>query len=350
MLVLIAAAAAAYYHYRRKAPERGGIETAYVVPKSVEVVDTPAEVRTTVATLKSGDRVAVLSRTARWVRIQLVDGRIGWVDAKVLLDAATEQKAQQLLKGMEAFGPQAVGHLSAATSLRLEPAREAIQLTEVSENQRVEVFGRQLVARAAPPKGGKVGVSPAKPTRDAWYLVRANSKAGWVLGRLVSLDVPDAIATYAQETNLVAWLPLNTVNDGGREVPQYLVADRIATLDFDFNHIRVFTWWAKHHKYVTAYVESNVNGYFPIRVVQGGDKPYFRLRLVDEDGEKYQKVYGLFSTIVRPLGTVKGWDSEEMPAAPTREPKRRGVKPKPGHRAGKHRAATADASGLAGTG
>jgi len=63
-------------------------------------------------------------------------------------------------------------------------------------------------------------------------------------------------------------------------------------------------------------------------VARGGDKPYFRLRLVDEDGEKYQKVYGLFDTIVRPQGTVKGWESEEMPAAPTHAPKRRGSGPK----------------------
>ena len=272
--------------------------------------------------------MAVLSRTAHWVRIQLRDGRIGWVDAKVLLDAATEQRAELLLKGLEAFGPQADGHLTSATSVRLEPSREAIQLMELPEKQRVEVFGRQHVARTTPPKSSKGGVSQTKPARDAWYLVRANSKAGWVLGRLVSLDVPEAIAIYAQETNLVAWLVLNTVNDQGRAVPQYLVADRISTYGFDFNHIRVFTWWAKHHKYVTAYVESGVNGYFPIRVVRGGDKPYFRLRLVDEDGEKYQKVYGLFDTIVRPQGTVKGWESEEMPAAPTHAPKRRGSGPK----------------------
>jgi hypothetical protein len=52
------------------------------------------------------------------------------------------------------------------------------------------------------------------------------------------------------------------------------------------------------------------------------DKPYFRLRLVDDEGEKYQKVYGLFSTIVHPLGTVKGWESDAMPATQPPSPKR----------------------------
>jgi hypothetical protein len=46
--------------------------------------------------------------------------------------------------------------------------------------------------------------------------------------------------------------------------------------------------------------------------------------LVDEENEKYQKVYGLFSTIVRPLGTVQGWESEAMPSTQPRAPKRSG--------------------------
>ncbi len=144
-----------------------------------------------------------------------------------------------------------------------------------------------------------------------------------MLGRFVDLDIPPGIAMYAQGVNLVAWLVLDTVNDSGRQVPQYLAADRIATRDFDFNHIRVFTWWVKRHKYVTAYVEGSVNGYFPIRVTSIGGVPYFRLRLVDDDGKQFQKVYGLFDTIVKVIGTVPGWDSDAMPEKPEHKHGRR---------------------------
>jgi len=321
ILMLVSAAAAAYYYNRHNRQEPATTESAYVVPASAEVADSPAEVHSTLTTLKGGERVGVVSRTARWVCVRLADGRTGWVEARALLDAATQQKADQLLKELEPLECQAVGHTTKTTSLHLEPARESIQMAELPENLPVQVFGRRLVARASPGQAGKATASQAKPRRDAWYLVRAHSRAGWVLGRLVSLDIPQGLALYAQESNLVAWLVLNSVNDGGHEVPQYLVADRIGTQDFDFSHIRVFTWWVKHHKYVTAYVESNLNGDFPIRVVRGLDKPYFRLRLVDEEGEKYQKVYGLFTTIVRPLGTVSGWDSESMPATEPHAPK-----------------------------
>lgn len=115
---------------------------------------------------------------------------------------------------------------------------------------------------------------------------------------------------------MVAWLVIKTVDDGGQQVPEYLAADREGTQEADFSHIRVFTWWIKNHKYVTAYVESNLNGYFPIRAASIDGVPYFRLRLINEQGEKYQKIYGLFDTITRVVGTVPGWDSDAMPPKP----------------------------------
>jgi hypothetical protein len=128
---------------------------------------------------------------------------------------------------------------------------------------------------------------------------------------------------YAQAINLVGWVVLNAVDDNGRQVPQYLVADRQGTQECDFNHIRVFTWWSKNQQYVTAYVESNLNGYFPVRMTRGDGSPHFRLRLADKHGRKFQKVYAMSDTIVRPVGTVEGWESDAMPPRPapvTRRP------------------------------
>jgi hypothetical protein len=52
--------------------------------------------------------------------------------------------------------------------------------------------------------------------------------------------------------------------------------------------------------------------------------PYFRLRLIDDQGEKYQKVYGLFDTITRTVGTVPGWESDAMPPSPAHHHQRSG--------------------------
>jgi Bacterial SH3 domain len=289
-----------------------------VLPRTVEIMDTTAEIRSAVGHLRAGDRVEVLARTAHWSELRLRGGQTGWVESKYLLDASTYQRGTALLASLENYTPQAAGHTAAATSLHLEPARDSLVLVELAPNQPVDMFQRRLVER---PVDAAAPTTTGARTRDVWYLVRAGSRAGWVLGRFVSLDVPAGIATYAQGINMVAWLVLKTVDDGGTNVPEYLVADRIGGGAADFNHIRVFTWWVKHHKYVTAYVESGLDGYFPMKVQQVRDpdyytklSPYFRLRLVDENSHRYQKVYGLFDTIVSDIGTVDGWDSDAMPA------------------------------------
>jgi len=305
-----------------------------VLPQTLDVMDTTAEIRSVVAHLKAGERVEVLARTAHWSELYLRGGQTGWVESKYLLDASTYQRGTALLTSLEHSTPQAAGHTLAATSLHLEPARDSIVLVELAPNQRVEMFERRIVER---PADATVPTAKGTHAHDVWYLVRANSRAGWLLGRFVDLDIPAGISTYAQGINMVAWLVLKTVDDGGNQVPEYLVADRIGGGGADFNHIRVFTWWVKNHRYVTAYVESGLNGYFPIRVEQRQDSdyyaqpaPYFRLRIIDEDSHKSQKVYGLFDTIVRNVGTVQGWDSNAMPTRVV--PKKRVERKGAGHR------------------
>jgi hypothetical protein len=253
------------------------------------------------------------------------------VQSKDLLGSQTYETSQKLLKDLEDLPVQAQGHTPDTINLRFEPSRESVTLAQLPRNQKVEVFQRKIVERPSqsdqpgsattvvPAKAGSHGAS--SPVKEAWYLVRAGPRAGWVLGRFVSLDIPEPLSAYAQGSNMVAWLVLKTTVDEGRAVPQYLVADRNGNTAVDFNHIRVFTWWVKNHRYVTSYAESGLEGYFPIRIMQTGNVPYFRLNLVGRNGNKIQKVYGLFDTITRPLGIVEGWEGDAMP---TPAPSRRG--------------------------
>ena len=348
ILGLVGLGLAGYFFYVHRRGARPPAKKAVVIPESLEVVDTYAEIHMAIATLPSGTRVSVLDHTHNWSEIRLADGRTGWVDSKDLLEGETYDRAEALLKEVENSPAQGAGHTNGVVNLRLEPSRDSTQLAQLSANQRVEVFGRRVLDRptaseqpAAPPKAPtrpRAAATPSAP-REAWYLIRTASRpapqssapatgssgasalgtaarAGWVLGRFVELDIPSGLSMYAQGVNMVAWLVLDTVEDEGQQVPQYLVADRVGTQELDFNHIRVFTWWAKTHQYVTAYVEGRLNGYFPMRVMRCDGNPCFRLRLVDKAGRKYQKVYGLFGTITRPLGEVDGWESDAMPTRP----------------------------------
>ncbi len=290
-------------------------EVVYVLPDSLVVWDTPAEIRMQIATLKSGDQVYALARFRQWAHVRLVNGHDGWVDKDGLMAAATYAEDESLLKEMKDLPAQAIGHASDMVNIHIEPSRKAAVVALMKANQGLEIFSRRMVER---PREGSAPDVPSLPTSpiEAWYLIRTGSRAGWILGHLVQLDIPKSISAYAQDVNLVAWVELNKVQDNDQQVPQYLVADRVGAEAYDFSHIRVLTWWKRKQTYAIAYREGDLQGYFPILVSHEGSVPSFRLRLVDSNGVKYQKVYAIFDTITRVLGTVDGWQSDAMPERP----------------------------------
>lgn len=284
----------------------------YVISPSLDVLNTPAVVHETVAILKYGERVEILRTGGDWAKVRLSGGTEGWVSTTELIPSKIFEAGQELLHQMSGMQVQATGHAGLAANVHVAPGRDEPVLGLFTEGQTLDIFNRRVVARK--PAGNGVSPAASAPTiSDVWYLVRSDSRAGWVLGRMITLDIPQAISQYAANDNVVAWFVLNTVRDGDANVPQYLVADREGTLEFDFTHIRVFTWWVKRHRYVTSFVQGGLKGIFPIRTETIDNVPYFRLRLLGDNGNKFQRVYGLFNTIVRPIGTVDGWESKAMP-------------------------------------
>jgi Bacterial SH3 domain len=284
----------------------------YVTSPSLDLLDTPAVVHKVLAVLKYGDRVEILKRGGTWAKVRASSGNEGWMITEELVPAKTYEGGQKLLQELSGRQVQASGQTVLAANIHLEPDRDAPELGMLMQGQAVQVFDRRIVARKAPGSGSKKTATTA-PVADAWYLVQSDSRAGWVLGRMITLDIPQRISQYAANYNTVAWFVLNNVQDGNNSVPQYLAADREGTVDFDFTHIRVFTWSLRAHHYVTSFVKGGLKGNFPIQVEHINKVPYFRLRLVDDKGNKFQSIYGLFDTIVRPAGTVEGWESKAMP-------------------------------------
>ena len=311
-LIALAVILGAYFLLVRGPSSQTPLEAKYVTSPSLDLLDTPAVVHKVLAVLKYGDRVDVLKSQGNWVQVRTGSGNEGWVIAKELVPAKIYEGGQKLLHELAGQQVQAEGHTVLAANVHLEPDRDAPTLGMLTQGQALKVFNRRMVPRK-PAGSGSTKTSSTAPPADAWYLVQAGSRAGWILGRLITLDIPQAISQYAANYNTVAWFVLNTVRDGDTDVPQYLAADREGSVEFDFTHIRVFTWSVRGHHYVTSFVKSGLRGNFPIRVEHINNIPYFRLRLEDRKGKKFQSIYGLFNTIVRPVGTVEGWESNAMP-------------------------------------
>jgi uncharacterized protein YgiM (DUF1202 family) len=310
-IIVLAAIIGAFYYWSHNSGSETGQEVEYVVSPSLDLMDTPAVVHKVLEVLQYGNRVEILKREGTWARVRAGSGNEGWVITKELVPSKSFEGAQKLLRELKERPVQAAGHTVLAANIHLEPERDAPGLGMLPEGQAVQVFDRRVVVRKV--AGGAKQAASSAPVTDAWYLVEAGNRAGWLLGRLITLDIPQGISQYAANYNTVAWFVLDTIRDGGANVPQYLVADREGTVEFDFTHIRVFTWSVRGHHYVTSFVKGGLKGSFPIQVEHIEKVPYFRLRLVSSEGKKFQGVYGLFNTIVRPVGTVEGWESKAMP-------------------------------------
>lgn len=312
IIVILAAIGAGLYFLFHSSKPPAPLEVEYVVSPSLDLLDTPAVVHQTVKILKYGDRVGIMRKEGDWAKVRIANGTEGWLHTEELISAKTFETGEALLQEVSSMQVQAKGNAETAVNIHTEPARDAPVLGMFTMNQELDIYNRQVVPR-------KTAGGQSSPTvSDVWYLVRSGARAGWVLGRMISLDIPQALSQYAANSNIVAWFTLNTVKDGDAQVPQFLVADRQGTLEFDYTRIRVFTWSLKRHRYVTSFVRNDLKGIFPIHTEDVQNVPHFRLRLLGDNGKKFQAVYGLFSTFVRPIGTVDGWKNTSMPKSQRR--------------------------------
>jgi hypothetical protein len=264
---------------------------------------------------------------------------------------------QKLVEQNQNVPVQATATTRNDTNLHLEPGRETEHLFQLNSGSKVSVLRRATADRnalpvpkpAPPPKASAAKnraskttapapppVSPppviqpqrtAAPILEDWWLVRdAQGKVGWVLGRMIDLDVPLEIAQYAEGQRLIAFFVLNQVSDGDKKVPQYLVllSEPKDGMPYDYDQIRVFTWNGRKHRYETAYRERNLNGILPVTAShedfqKEGTLPTFTLHVKDDGGTVSERKYKMNTPIVRRVLAP----GEQKVAAPAMTKKRR---------------------------
>jgi hypothetical protein len=252
-----------------------------------------------------------LDRDRRFARVRNSRGEEGWIEQRYLVTQKVYDSCLKLTQQEKDSPVQAAGITRNDTNIHLDPARDADHLYQLSQGARISVLKRttrEKILPGAPAKAANLSNSkPALPVMEDWWLILdEHGHAGWVLAKMVDLDVPLEIAQYDEGQRAIAFFALDVVTDGEKKVPQYLVvySESKEGLPFDYNQARVFTWNLKRHRYETAYRERNLNGMLPVTVSQEdfekeGTLPVFVLRVSDENGNVQERKYKLNTPIVR---------------------------------------------------
>jgi SH3-like domain-containing protein len=297
------------------------LEVAYVSAPQAALRDQVSAIYSRVGNVKNGERVDVLEREKRFARVRTAGGVEGWIEQRYLVDQKTFDGLQQLTEQNKNDPAQAPGVLRNDTNLHLTPGRETEHLYQLTSGAKVAILkrataekqmGAMPLNKAAVQEVVKSGAKSASgPVSEDWWLVRDDQgHVGWVLARMVDVDVPLDIAQYAEGQRFVAFFVLNNVPDTDKgltkNVPQYLcvMTDPHDGEPYDFDQVRVFTWNTHKHRYETAYREHGLDGVLPVTLgTESFDKegtlPIFILRVKDDAGNIVERKYKLNTPIVR---------------------------------------------------
>ncbi len=295
------------------------LEVAYVSAVQANLRDHVAAVYEKAGVVKNGERVEVLDHDRRFVKVRTTTGAIGWIEQRYLVGQEVFDEIQKLTADNQNDPVQAQGATRNDTNLHVEPGRDTEHLYQISSGEKLSLLKRGTAEKpgtVAPPSRSATRSTAAgsksqekkesAPVIEDWWLVRdSHNRVGWVLARMVDLDVPLDVAQYAEGQRIVAFFVLNRVQDGDKKVAQYLtvITEPKDGLPFDFNQIRVFTWNVKRHRYETAYRER-MEGVLPVTVSQEnfekeGVLPAFVIRVKDDNGNVTERKYKLNTPIVR---------------------------------------------------
>jgi hypothetical protein len=341
------------------------IAEAYAGPASLNIRQDIALQSPVVATVAHGDRLEILQRRRRFVRVRTARHAEGWTDERLLLSPEEVANLRRLSEQTKSAPSQGVATTYETVNIHTVPDRQSPSFLQMKEGEKVDVIGRRVAPRVAPaaprppppaaktrtkkskeskkakavvppppmpaaPKPppnwielSKVGAAPAPAASselqpvpmDDWSLVRnAAGQSGWVLTRRLTMAIPDEVAQYAEGRRITSYLPLGETHDGKVVKPSWLWTTVEQGLQsYDFDSFRVFVWSLRHHRYETGHIERNLKGFFPVlahpvdlpKARSAAKVPGFSIVIEKKDGARYRRSYAFFENRVRLSGEAR---------------------------------------------
>ncbi|MGH9556879.1 MAG: SH3 domain-containing protein [Terriglobales bacterium] len=290
----------------------------YVTAPKVVLRDRLADVYNKVAMVENGERVEVLETYKRMVRVRTARGEVGWMEQRYLAGENVFQAFQKLAAENQRAPVAAQAVTRAIVNMRARPGRDGERLYQMPEGEKLELLKRATADKPVPagtasPADSEDNEPAPKPLEDWWLVRNTHGHVGWVLGRMIDVDVPLEVAQYAEGQRIVASFVLSEVEDQGKKIPQYLMllSEPKDGLPDDYSQVRVFTWNLQRSRYETAYRERKLAGRLPVTVGREdfgkeGNLPAFTLRLAEPGGSTAEVKYKMNGVMVRRVAPSRG--------------------------------------------
>lgn len=101
----------------------------------------------TVATVKHGDRLAIIQIRRRFTRVRTASGAEGWCDGEKLLTPEQMNRLQATNEVAAKLPPQGEAMVYDVLNIHTEPNRQAPSFHQLKENEKVEIIGHRLAPR-----------------------------------------------------------------------------------------------------------------------------------------------------------------------------------------------------------
>lgn len=134
---------------KRPGPVGSG-EIMYVSAPTANLRDHVSTIYNRVGSVQNGDRVEVLERQKRFVRVRTAQKVEGWIELRALVPRETYEQFQQLSTENKATPVEGKGVTRVELNMHVAPGRETDTLYQLAASSKVEMLKRSTTVRATP--------------------------------------------------------------------------------------------------------------------------------------------------------------------------------------------------------
>lgn len=314
------------------------IGEAYVGPAMLNLRQEIALTSPVVAAVSHGEKLEIVQRRRRFVKVRTPRKAEGWIEERLLLTPDEVGNLRRLSEQSKAAPSQGVATTYDSLNVHIVPDRQSPSFLAINPGDKVDVIGHRVAPRSSPapprvrtPARSKVkakkkkedkklaaippppppaapklpddwlqlsaspseGPPVAPPERkpepaDDWSLVRnSEGKAGWVMTRRLFMAIPDEVAQYAEGRRIASYFSLGEIQDNEKTKNIWLwTTIERSQLPYDFDSFRVFVWSLRHHRYETAHIERNLKGYAPVLLHSVATPKSLKSKSAGQEGDK----------------------------------------------------------------